>query len=318
MRATRAVAVKLVRIATRKSPLALWQADHVADRLRESHPGIEVSLVPMSTQGDKMLDAPLAKVGGKGLFVKELENALMDGRADIAVHSMKDVPVAFPDGLHLPVVLARGDHRDALVSNRHPGLDALPEGAKVGTSSLRRRCQLLLLRPDLEVDNLRGGVGTRLSKLDAGEYDAIVLACAGLQRLRMPERIAEALEAERMLPAIGQGALGIECRSDDDELAEVLAPLRCADTGTVLTAERALNERLGGGCQVPVAAYAVLEDAGGTVYLRALVASTDGLQVLREEGRMPAASAAALGVQLADRLLSRGAGDILEEVYGNA
>ena len=310
--------MKPVRIATRKSPLALWQADHVADRLREAHPGIEVSLVPMSTQGDKLLDAPLAKVGGKGLFVKELENALLDGRADIAVHSMKDVPVAFPDGLHLPVVLARGDHRDALVSNRFQRLDALPEGAKVGTSSLRRHCQILLLRPDVQVENLRGGVGTRLAKLDAGDYDAIVLACAGLQRLRMTGRIAEALEAERMLPAIGQGAVGIECREDDTELTAMMTPLRCAGTSAVLAAERALNERLGGGCQVPVAAYAVLEDSGNSVYLRALVATTDASRVLREEGRAATAGAGALGAQLAEKLLARGAGAILDGVYRNA
>ena len=305
-----------LRIATRKSPLALWQAEHVAARLRGLHEGLAVELLPMSTQGDRMLDAPLAKVGGKGLFVKELENALLDGRADIAVHSMKDVPVHFPDGLHLPVIMERADHRDALVSNRFAGLDELPEGARLGTSSLRRRCQLLARRPDLDVRNLRGGLGTRLRKLDDGEYDAIVLACAGLQRLEMPERIAEALEAEVVLPAIGQGVLGIECRANDTRTRSLIAPMGCRHGSTLVGCERALNRRLGGGCQVPIAAHAVFE--GERVWLRALVASPDGSQVLREEDRDEPEAADALGLRVAERLLARGADAILAAVYADA
>lgn len=302
-----------MRIATRKSPLALWQAEYVAALLREQYQGLQVELVPMSTQGDRMLDAPLAKIGGKGLFVKELENALLDGRADIAVHSMKDVPVHFPDGLGLAVIMERADHRDALVSNRYGSLADLPTGARLGTSSLRRRCQALALRPDLDVDNLRGGVGTRLAKLDAGGYDAILLACAGLQRLQMPERIAEALEAEVMLPAIGQGVLGIECRNDDSITRGLIDPLACPLGSRLVGCERALNARLGGGCQVPVAAHAVLD--GDHVWLRALVASPDGREVLREEDRD--SDAQALGVRVADRLLARGADAILAAVYAD-
>ena len=302
-----------LRIATRKSPLALWQAEYVAALLRDRHAGLGVELVPMSTQGDRMLDAPLARIGGKGLFVKELENALLDGRADIAVHSMKDVPVHFPDGLGLAVIMARADHRDALVSNRYASLAQLPAGARLGTSSLRRRRQILALRPDLDVGNLRGGVGTRLGKLDDGQFDAIVLACAGLQRLDMPERIAEALEAEVMLPAIGQGVLGIECRNDDDTTRRLIEPLACPLSTRLVGCERALNARLGGGCQVPIAAHAVLD--GERVWLRALVASPDGRQVLREEDRGD--DAEALGERVAERLLARGADAILAAVYAD-
>jgi len=245
-----------LRIATRRSPLALWQAETVAARLRALEPGIAVELVPMRTQGDKLLDAPLAKVGGKGLFVKELENALLDGRADIAVHSMKDVPVEFPPGLRLAVIMVREDPRDALVSGRYPDLASLPAGARVGTSSLRRKCQLMGLRPDLELVDLRGGVNTRLRKLDDGEYDAIILACAGLKRLEMSARIREAITTETMLPAIGHGAMGIECRAGDAVVETRIAALADAATATCVRAERALNRRLGGGCQVPIAGHA--------------------------------------------------------------
>ena len=308
--------MSVLRIATRKSPLALWQAEHVRDRLLGLHSGLDVELVPMSTQGDRMLDAPLAKVGGKGLFVKELENALLDGRADIAVHSMKDVPVGFPDGLHLAVIMERADPRDALVSSHHASLAELPPGARLGTSILRRRCQILAVRPDLDVINLRGGVGTRLRKLDDGDYDAIVLACAGLQRLEMPQRIAEALAPEVLLPAIGQGVLGIECRSEDARTNGLIAPLACPDGSVLVGCERSLNARLGGGCQVPIAAHAVFE--GDDVWLRALVASPDGQLVLREDDRAEAAAAEALGVRVGERLLARGAEAILAAVYADA
>ena len=235
---------RTIKIATRKSPLAIWQAEYVRDALLALYPDLQVELVRMSTQGDKILDVPLAKVGGKGLFVKELEQGMLAGDADIAVHSMKDVPVEFPEGLHLPVVCPREDPRDAFVSNNYDSLDALPMGATVGTSSLRRECQLRTSRPDLVVLPLRGNVNTRLAKLDTGDYDAIILAAAGLKRLGFEHRIRSALTAEQSLPAIGQGAVGIETRIDDDEVNALIAPLRCPETWTVVSAERALNQRL--------------------------------------------------------------------------
>lgn len=298
-----------VRIATRKSPLALWQAEHVADRLRAAHPGLQIELVGMTTRGDKILDSPLAKVGGKGLFVKELEQGMLEGRADIAVHSMKDVPVAFPEGLHLPVILAREDPRDAFVSSRFAGLAELPHGARVGTSSLRRQVQLRAHRPDLEILDLRGNVNTRLAKLDAGVYDAIILACAGLRRLGFESRIRACLSPEESLPAIGQGAIGIECRVDDPRVHDLIAVLDDPETHVRVTAERAMNHRLMGGCQVPVAGFAELDD--GRLRLRGLVGRPDGSQVLRAEGEAPAAEAEALGERVAERLLAQGAGEIL-------
>lgn len=301
-----------IRIATRKSPLALWQADHVADALRRHHPGIDVELVTMTTRGDQILDSPLAKIGGKGLFVKELEQGMLEGRADLAVHSMKDVPVELPDGLHLTVVMARAEPLDAFVSNDFATLDALPPGAVVGTSSLRRQCQLLARRPDLEIRSLRGNVNTRLTKLDAGDYDAIILAGAGLARLGFEARIRHLLSPEQSLPAIGQGAVGIECRTDDAQLNALLAPLNDPQTRICIAAERALNRRLSGGCQVPIAGYAVLD--GDTLWMRALVASPDGSRVLRGERRGPAVEAEALGEALANELLGRGADAILAEV----
>ena len=306
---------RIVKIATRKSPLAMWQAEYVRDALLALHPNLQIELVKMSTQGDKILDVPLAKVGGKGLFVKELEQGMLAGDADIAVHSMKDVPVEFPEGLHLPVICQREDPRDAFVSNNFASLDDLPEGAKVGTSSLRRECQLRASRPDLIVLPLRGNVNTRLAKLDAGEFDAIILASAGLKRLGFADRIKSALSAEQSLPAIGQGAVGIETRVDDAEINALLEPLRCPETWIVVTAERALNKRLAGGCQVPIAGYALLED--GNIWMRGLVGRPDGSLMLRAEIKGKAEDAEALGIQLAEDLLSQGADAILAAVYGD-
>lgn len=303
----------VIRIATRKSALALWQAEHVRQGLQLHHPGLEVELVTMTTRGDQILDSPLAKVGGKGLFVKELEQALMDGRADIAVHSMKDVPVELPEGLELAVILEREDPRDAFVSNDYATLDALPQGARVGTSSLRRQCQLRALRPDLALADLRGNVNTRLGKLDNGEFDAIILACAGLKRLGFAERIRQELGADIILPAIGQGAIGIECRGDDAATQALIAPLAHAATTTRLRAERALNHRLNGGCQVPIAGYAEL--GHGVVVLRGLVGSPDGAQMIHGVISGRPEDAEELGQVLADDLLGRGADAILRDLY---
>ncbi|MDZ4338033.1 MAG: hydroxymethylbilane synthase [Pseudomonas sp.] len=305
-----------IRIATRKSALALWQAEHVKARLEQAHPGLKVSLVPMVSRGDKLLDAPLAKIGGKGLFVKELETAMLEGEADIAVHSMKDVPMDFPEGLGLYCICEREDPRDAFVSNTYASLDALPAGSVVGTSSLRRQAQLLARRPDLKIQFLRGNVNTRLAKLDAGEYDAIILAAAGLIRLGFEERIRSSISAEDSLPAGGQGAVGIECRTADSEIHALLAPLHHRDTALRVTAERALNKHLNGGCQVPIACYAVLE--GEQLWLRGLVGQPDGGLLLRAENRAPLAQAEQLGVQVAEALLAQGAAAILQAVYGEA
>mgnify|MGYP000201868528 CR=1 FL=1 len=302
-----------VRIATRKSALALWQAEYVKAQLEHFHPDINVELVPMTTKGDIILDTPLAKVGGKGLFVKELEVAMLENRADIAVHSMKDVPVEFPEGLGLEVICPREDPRDAFVSNTIKSFADLPQGAVVGTSSLRRQCQIKASRPDLDIRDLRGNVNTRLAKLDKGEYDAIILAAAGLLRLEMPERIQEFIEPEVMLPANGQGAVGIECRTDDETLKALLAPLGCATTRVRVVAERAMNRALQGGCQVPIGSYAVLDN--DTVFLRGLVGSVDGSTIITDEVTGASADAEALGLQLADKLLKQGADVILKQVY---
>ncbi len=307
------MAARTLRIATRKSPLALWQANFVKDRLEALYPDLRVELVPMSTQGDKILDTPLAKVGGKGLFVKELETAMLEGRADIAVHSMKDVPVEFPEGLGLHTICEREDPRDAFVSNRFDRIDALPQGAVVGTSSLRRQCQLRAARPDLVIRDLRGNVNTRLAKLDAGEYDAIILAAAGLKRLEMVHRITAFIEPEQSLPANGQGAVGIECRLDDVELHALLAPLEHTETRIRVLTERAMNRALQGGCQVPIGAYALVQ--GDEIWLRGLVGRPDGTQVIRDEIRGPLTDGEALGHTLAQRLLADGADAILAEVY---
>ncbi len=298
-----------LRIATRKSPLALWQAEHVAAELRRQYPELEVELVAMTTRGDRILDTPLARIGGKALFVKELERGIWEGRADIAVHSIKDVPAELPEGMHLPVVLEREDPCDAFVSSRYQGLAALPTGANVGTASLRRECQLRAQRPDLRVGTLRGNVQTRLAKLESGEFDAIVLAAAGLRRLGLAERIRCTLTPEQSLPAVGQGALGIECRSDDPEINCLIAPLTHYPSYLRVVAERAVNARLEGSCQVPIAAFAVLD--GSDIWLRALVGSRDGNCVLRGEIRGLAAEGVDLGGRLADDLLSRGAAELL-------
>ncbi|HIF9423033.1 TPA: hydroxymethylbilane synthase [Photobacterium damselae] len=302
-----------IRIATRKSPLAMWQAEFVKAELEKAHPGLVVELVPMVTKGDVILDTPLAKVGGKGLFVKELEVAMLEGRADIAVHSMKDVPVEFPQGLGLVTICEREDPRDAFVSNRYNSLEELPQGSIVGTSSLRRQCQLRSQRPDLIVKDLRGNVNTRLRKLDDGEYDAIILACAGLKRLNMDDRIRAAIAPETSLPAVGQGAVGIECRLDDTRVRDLLAALNHQETATRVLCERAMNNRLQGGCQVPIGSYAELQ--GDQIWLRALVGEPDGSQIVRGEISGSANDAEALGTQLAEQLLADGAKPILERLY---
>ena len=304
-----------IRIATRKSPLALWQAHFVQSRLQQLYPQLRVELLPMSTKGDKILDSPLAKVGGKGLFVKELEQAILAGDADIAVHSMKDVPVEFPDGLGLSIICERDDPRDAFVSSRFSSMAELPAGSRVGTSSLRRQCQLRASRPDLQILDLRGNVNSRLAKLDAGEYDAILLAAAGLKRLGLQARITTLLPPEQSLPANGQGAVGIECCLDDDELLTLLAPLEHGTTRQRVLAERAMNRALQGGCQVPIGAYAELE--GDQLWLRGLVGSPDGRQILRAECRGAASDPVALGQTLAEQLLAQGAARLLTEVYGS-
>lgn len=304
-----------VRIATRKSALALWQAEYVKAKLEHYHPGIRVELVPMTTKGDIILDTPLAKVGGKGLFVKELEVAMLEGRADIAVHSMKDVPVDFPEGLGLEVICPREDPRDAFVSNSIKSLADLPKGAIVGTSSLRRQCQLKASRPDLDIRDLRGNVNTRLRKLDEGEYDAIILAAAGLIRLKMCDRIAQFIEPEEMLPANGQGAVGIECRSDDTTIKALLAPLECNATRIRVLAERAMNKALEGGCQVPIGSYGIISKDGKELHLRGLVGAEDGSELIESEISGPVEDGEALGNSLAQELLSRGADKILQQVY---
>jgi hydroxymethylbilane synthase len=302
-----------LRIATRKSPLAMWQAEHVKARLLEAHDGLEVELVTFTTQGDKILDTPLAKIGGKGLFVKELEVAMLEGKADIAAHSIKDVPVEFPDGLFLSTILEREEPCDAFVSNTIDSVQKLPEGATVGTCSLRRRSQLLSKRPDLKIKDLRGNVNSRLQKLDDGEYDAIILACAGLIRLNMEKRIKQRISSSWILPAVGQGAVGLEARIDDEETLSLLSALHHDDTADRITAERALNKRLEGGCQVPIASYAMLD--GDTLHLQALVGEPDGSNIIRGDVSGNRSDAEQLGTELADELLSQGAKEILEKLY---
>jgi len=306
---------KIVKIATRKSPLALWQAEFVKAELLKHHPSLQIELVKMMTQGDKILDTPLAKVGGKGLFVKELELGMLAGDADIAVHSMKDVPVEFPEGLHLAVICEREDPRDAFVSNTFESLDDLPQGAKVGTSSMRRECQLRANRPDLKILSLRGNVNTRLKKLDDGQYDAIILAAAGLKRLGFDDRIKQSIDPLISLPAIGQGAVGIECRIEDDRINGLIAPLNHDHTAIRVRAERSMNNRLEGGCQVPIGGYAELSESGLT--LKGLVGKPDGTEIIRGEVSGKAEDAELLGRALADDLLSRGAKEILDDVYKN-
>ena len=303
----------LIKIATRKSPLAMWQAEHVRDRLQTAHEGLKVELVTMSTQGDKILDTPLAKIGGKGLFVKELEVAMLNGLADIAVHSIKDVPMEFPEGLFLSTILQREEPCDAFVSNQYESIDDLPEGAVVGTSSLRRCCQLLNKRTDLKIKDLRGNVNTRLNKLDNGDYDAVILACAGLIRLEMPERIRQRISSELILPAVGQGAVGIEAREGDTETLALLSVLDDKDTRDRVVAERAFNHQLQGGCQVPIACHAILD--GDQLQIRGLVGEPDGSQILESAISGHRNQAEQLGIELANDLLSQGAKGILDKLY---
>jgi hydroxymethylbilane synthase len=304
-----------LRIATRSSALALWQAEFIKAELERLHSNVTVELVKIKTLGDKILDVPLAKVGGKGLFVKELEEAMLDGRADLAVHSMKDVPMALPEGLGLVAICERDDPTDAFISNHFSSLDDLPQNAVVGTSSLRRESQLRANRPDLQIRMLRGNVNTRLAKLDAGDYDAIILASSGLKRLGFEARIRNCMPDTLSLPAVGQGALGIECRLDDQELRAMLEPLNHTDSADRVKAERALNTRLNGGCQVPIAAYALLED-NDMLWLRGLVGAVDGSLIFRAEGRVHRSEGERLGRELAENLLAQGADKVLAEVYG--
>lgn len=298
-----------LRIGTRASRLALWQAEWVQKQLETLHPGLSVVLVPITTKGDKILDVPLAKVGGKGLFVKEIEEALYDGSIDLAVHSMKDVPSVLPPGLILPCIPPREDPRDALVTPDGRGFAQLPQGARIGTSALRRQAQLLHRRPDLDIVSLRGNVETRLRKMEEEDMDGIVLAAAGLKRLELAERIAEYLSVDVSLPAIGQGALGLECREGDDRTLELIAPLHDADTAVAVRAERAFLRRLNGGCQVPLAAHATVVEQ--TLTMVGLVAEVDGGSLIKETLAAPVSQAEAVGCQLAETLLARGADRIL-------
>lgn len=304
---------KIIRIATRQSPLAIWQAEHVAARLQRAFPRVRVELLKMVTRGDRILDAPLARVGGKGLFVKELEQGMLDGAADIAVHSMKDVPVEFPDGLQLGVILEREDPTDALVSNRYASLRELPDDARIGTCSLRRQCQIKARFPDAEIGNLRGNVNTRLAKLDTGEFDAIILASAGLKRLGLANRITESLNPSVSLPAIGQGAIGIECRQDDEEIQAILMALHDEPTSLRLRAERAMNARLNGGCQVPIAGFAEIVE--GRLRMRGMVGSIDGTRIFRAEAYADTEQAEQLGQSIAENLLAQGADRVLQQLY---
>jgi hydroxymethylbilane synthase len=301
-----------LRIATRKSPLAMWQAEHVAAELRRLHPQLTVSLVGMSTRGDRVTDRPLAGIGGKALFVKELERGIEDGDAEIAVHSMKDVPGELPEGMHIPAILAREEPWDAFVANHYPDFASLPEGAHVGTGSLRRECQLRARRPDLVVSNLRGNVQTRLRKLDDGVFDAIVLAASGLRRLELGHRISNAMSPTDSLPAVGQGALGIECRVDDERVNELVAGLTDPVSHERVRCERAVNRRLGGSCDVPIGAYACID--GEALWLRAMVGRPDGTRVLRAEGWAPWGDGEALGWRIAGELIEQGAEPLLAEL----
>lgn len=299
-----------LRIATRTSPLAIWQAEFVANAICEKHSELDVSLVKMVTQGDRILDTSLSKVGGKGLFVKELEHGMLTDQADIAVHSMKDVPMQIPDGLCLPVILERENPHDAFVSNQYDSLADLPDGAKVGTSSLRRASQIKAKYPKLEIVDCRGNVNTRLRKLDENQYDAIILAVAGLKRLGMDERITSELDLKESLPAIGQGAIGIECREDDSRIESLLNHLSHGLTQQCVAAERAMNARLGGSCSVPIAGHAVIDQ--GEIYLQGLIAATDGSAIFSADAR--GKDPQKLGLMVARDLLEQGAGEILQEL----
>jgi hydroxymethylbilane synthase len=306
---------KQIRIGTRASALALWQAEWVKAELEKKYPDMTVELAKIKTTGDKILDVPLAMVGGKGLFVKEIEEAMLANEIDIAVHSMKDVPTFFPDGLHLSCITKREDARDALLSRNNVKFKDLPQGANIGTSSLRRQAQLMNLRPDFVIHQLRGNVGTRLEKLKEGKFDAIILAAAGVKRLGLAENVSEYLSPEISLPAIGQGALGIECRVEDRELNDLIAFFNHADSRICVTGERALLRRLEGGCQVPIACYGQVKK--DTLELIGLVGSVDGKRIVKDSIEGEPSAAEKLGVTLAEKLLSQGADVILREVYGN-
>jgi len=306
---------KTLRIATRKSPLAMWQAEFVKAELEKIFPALEIELLPMSTKGDKILDVPLAKIGGKGLFIKELEDCMLAGEADIAIHSMKDVPMELPEGFALGAILERHAPTDAFVSNNYATFDSLPKGAILGTSSLRRKAQLLAARPDLDVRDLRGNVGTRLGKMDAGEYDAIVLATSGLQRLELDERIRHEISPELCLPAVTQGTLGIEYFENDQETLDIIKVLNHRDSEIRSIAERAMNHRLEGGCQVPIGVFAELD--GDKIFIRGLVAELDGSVVLTASIEGDKKDAKALGTTLGEKLLAQGAKAILDEVYAS-
>ncbi|KPK00398.1 MAG: hypothetical protein AMK71_08390 [Nitrospira bacterium SG8_35_4] len=302
-------------IATRGSKLALWQAEWIKSQIKNIHPDMEVELNKIKTTGDKILDVPLAQVGGKGLFVKEIEEAMLRGEADLAVHSMKDVPTDLPEGLHLSAICKREDPRDAFIAG--PGISSfhdLPQGARVGTSSLRRMCQLLNKRPDIKITQLRGNVDTRLRKLDEGEFDAIILATAGVKRLGYETRITEKISTQTSLPAIGQGAVGIECRTDDEFINDLLSKLNHEETWVCVSAERAFLKKLEGGCQVPIASHAQLKD--GQLMIEGLVGSLDGKTLIKSSIQGKSEDAEPLGTALAEKLLSQGAGEILAEVYG--
>lgn len=306
---------RTITIATRNSPLAMWQANYVKDLLQKAHPGLIVELHGMLTKGDKILGTPLSKIGGKGLFVKELEKAILERRADIAVHSIKDMPMELPHGLTLATICERDDPRDAFVSNNFSSLAELPEASVVGTSSLRRQSQIKKLHPNLNVISLRGNVGTRLSKLDGGEYDAIILAAVGLKRLNENSRIRQHIEPEIMLPAAGQGAIGIECRENDDSLIELLSPLDNKETRACIEAERAVTRKLGGSCQIPIGAYATLDNDQLTI--KALVARPDGSELLSTIQKGAIENAAALGDAAAENLISQGAQTIINDCLEN-
>lgn len=308
--------MKTLRLGTRKSQLALWQAQYVRDALQRVHSGLLIELISMTTEGDRILDSSLAKVGGKGLFIKELETGLLENRIDIAVHSLKDVTVTLPRGLHLAVYCEREDPRDAFISNHYATFASLPARARIGTSSLRRQCQLRDHFPQLEIISLRGNVNTRLAKLDAGKFDAILLAVAGIKRLGMEARIRERLDPAVCLPAVGQGAICIESRQDDKATNDLLAPLNHRATQMCVTAERAMNARLEGGCQVPIGGYAELN--GSELHLRGMVGEPDGSRLLRAELQGPASQAEQLGAKVAEMLLTQGAKTILDKVYGRA
>ncbi len=306
--------MRTVRIATRKSRLALWQAEYVADAIIRHCPNLNIELLPMTTKGDKILDRSLAKIGGKGLFVKELEHAILTGEADLAVHSMKDMPAEMPDGLSIVSVMQREDPRDALVSERVDNISRLPEGASVGTSSLRRQSQLLRLRPDLDIRPLRGNVETRLKRIEEGKFHAIILATAGLNRLGLAHRISAHIDPAEMLPAVGQGAIGIQCRLDDRELIENLAALNHPATKSQVDAERGFSRQLGGSCQSPIAGHAVLD--GDNLVLTGRVAMPDGSLIIegRKSGKID--DAPRIGFELAQELLKQGADEILEQLAG--